>query len=82
MEISILNLIDDGIKSNNDEVIAKISSKIGFDVAQTKLFLKYFNKFNILESFLDSEYVNYFNDICLCDLREKNVMTINHNLIK
>ena len=61
MEISILNLIDDGIKSNNDEVIAKISSKIGFDVAQTKLFLKYFNKFNILESFLDSEYVNYFN---------------------
>jgi hypothetical protein len=72
MEISILNLIDDGIKSNNDEVIAKISSKIGFDVAQTKLFLKYFNKFNILESFLDSEYVNYFNEICLCDLREKD----------
>ncbi len=72
MENSILSLIDEGIKNNSNEVIEKVSSKIGFDVTQTKLFLKYFNKFNILESFLDSEYVNYFNHICLCDLREKD----------
>ena len=75
MESSILGLIDEGIKNKSDEVIVKVSSKIGLDVVQTKLFLKYFNKFNILESFLDSEYVNYFNGICLCDLKEKDEIT-------
>ena len=45
------------------------------DISQTKLFLKYFQKFDILSSFLDSEYVNYFNSICLTYLKENDELT-------
>ena len=68
-------LIEETIKIKNDESISKLSSKLNMDISQTKLFLKYFQKFDIFSSFLDSEYVNYFNRICLTDLREKDELT-------
>ena len=68
-------LIEETIKIKNDELISKLSSKLNMDISQTKLFLKYFQKFDILSSFLDSEYVNYFNKICLTDLRETDELT-------
>ena len=68
-------LIEQTIKFKNDDSISKLSSKLNMDITQTKLFLKYFQKFDILSSFLDSEYVNYFNRICLTDLREKDELT-------
>ena len=75
MENSILEIIENAIKSKNNDEILKVSSKLNIDVEQTKLFLKYFNKFTILSSILDSKYVNYFNKICLNDLREKDEIT-------
>ena len=64
MEGSILSLIEKG-----EESIKELSFKIEMDISQTKLFLKYFHKFNILSSLLDSKYVNYFNKIILKDLK-------------
>ena len=75
MENSILEIIENAIKSKSNDEILKVSSKLNIDVEQTKLFLKYFNKFTILSSILDSKYVNYFNKICLNDLREKDEIT-------
>ena len=68
-------LIEGIIKIKNNESISKLSSKLNMDITQTKLFLNYFQKFDILSSFLDSEYVNYFNRICLTDLRETDELT-------
>ena len=51
-------LIEEAIKLKNDDSISKLSSKLNIDIPQTKLLLKYFQKFDILSSFLDSEYVN------------------------
>ena len=81
MENSILEIIENAIKSKNNDEILKVSSKLNIDVEQTKLFLKYFNKFTILSSILDSKYVNYFNKICLNDLREKDEI-IDENFAK
>ena len=74
-------LIEETIKIKTDESIIKLSSKLNMDVSQTKLFLKYFQKFDILSSFLDSEYANYFNRICLTDLKENDELT-NENFAK
>ena len=49
--------------------------QLEMDIPQIKLFLKYFHKFDILSSFLDSEYLNYFNKVCLTDLKEKDELT-------
>ena len=68
-------LIEETIKIKNDDSISKLSSKLNMDISQTKLFLKYFQKFDILSSFLDSEYVNYFNSICLTYLKENDELT-------
>jgi len=68
-------LIEETIKIKDDDSISKLSLKLNMDVTQTKLFLKYFQKFDILSSFLDSEYVNYFNRICLTDLKENDELT-------
>ena len=75
MSKSDLSLIEEAINNKKDESILKISSKFNMDNSQTILFLKYFNKFNILSSLLDSNYVNYFNKIALVDLREKDEIT-------
>ena len=77
----IYYLIEEAIKIKTDESIIKLSSKLNMDISQTKLLLKYFQKFDILSSFLDSEYVNYFNRICLTDLKEKDELT-NENFAK
>ena len=66
------SLIEEAIKLKNEKSISKLSSELDMDISQTKLFLKYFQKFDILSSFLDSEYVNYFNKVCLTDLKEKD----------
>ena len=68
-------LIEETINNKNDEAISKISLKLKIDSSQTKIFVKYFHKFNILSSILDSEYANYFNKICLTDLKEKDELT-------
>ena len=68
-------LIEGIIKIKNNESFSKLSSKLNMDISQTKLFLKYFQKFDILSSFLDSEYVNYFNSICLTYLKENDELT-------
>lgn len=81
MEESILFLIEDSIKTNNNEIIEKLSLKIGMSISQTKLFIKYFHKFNIFSSLLDTKYVNYFNKVCLTELKEKDELT-NENFIK
>ena len=60
MNETIYPLIEELIKIKTDESITKLSSKLNKDVSQTKLLLKYFQKFDILSSLLDSEYVNYF----------------------
>ena len=76
MEDNIQSLIEEAINSKNNKNIKKISSMLGInDDNQTKLFLKYFHKFNILSSLLDSNYANYFNKICLIDLRENDEIT-------
>ena len=75
MNNTIYPLIEETIKIKTDESITKLSSKLNMDISQTKLLLKYFQKFDILSSFLDSEYVNYFNRICLNDLKEKDELT-------
>ena len=75
MSDTFYNLIEQTIKFKNDDSISKLSSKLNIDIPQTKLFLKYFQKFDILSSFLDSEYVNYFNNICLTDLKAKDELT-------
>ena len=75
MNNSFYTLIEEAIKIKNDESISKLSSKLNMDISQTKLFLKYFQKFDILSSFLDSEYVNYFNSICLTYLKENDELT-------
>ena len=66
--------ISDLIKGGN-ETIKELSTKINMDISQTKLFLKYYQKFDILSSILDSKYVNYFNQTCLTDLRENDEIT-------
>ena len=81
MTESIIFLIEEALKIKNEETIEKLSSKISIDINQTKLFLKYFNKFNILASLLDSKYTNYFNKISLTDLREKDELT-DENFVK
>ena len=81
MKDTFYPLIEETIKAKNDESISLLSSKINMDISQTKLFLKYFQKFDILSSFLDSEYVNYFNGICLNDLKENDELT-NKNFAK
>ena len=68
-------LIEETIIIKNDESISKLSLKLNMNITQTKLFLKYFQKFDILSSFLDSEYVNYFNKIVLTDLKEADELT-------
>ena len=75
MDNSILFLIEESIKNKNDKIIENLSSKIDIDKPQTLLFLKYFKKFMILSSILDSEYVNCFNKICLIDLKENDDLT-------
>jgi len=75
MNETIYPLIEELIKIKTDESITKLSSKLNKDVSQTKLLLKYFQKFDILSSLLDSEYVNYFNRICLTELKEKDELT-------
>ena len=75
MTDDILFLIDEIINKKNDEAILKISLKLKIDNSQTKIFVKYFHKFNILSSILDSEYANYFNKISLTDLKEKDELT-------
>ena len=81
MKNSILDLIEESINNKNNESISKVSLKIGIDFPQTILFLKYFQKFIILSSLLDSEYVNYFNKSCLSDLKENDELT-NENFAK
>ena len=75
MSDDIFSLIEESINNRNNETISKISLKLKIDNSQTKLFLRYFHKFNILSSILDSEYANYFNRICLVDLKEKDELT-------
>lgn len=75
------SLIEEAIKTKKDESISTLSSKLGMDISQTKLFIKYFQKFDILSSFLDSEYLNYFNGICLTDLKEKDELA-DENFVK
>ena len=81
MDDSILILIEEAIKNKNEDSIEKISSKIEMNKSQTKLFLKYFHKFDIFSKILDSKYVNYFNKICLKRLKEKDDFT-DKNLAK
>jgi len=75
MSDDIFSLIEESINNKNNETISEISLKLKTDNSQTKLFLRYFHKFNILSSILDSEYANYFNRICLVDLKEKDELT-------
>ena len=75
MSDDIFSLIEESINNRNNETISKISLKLKIDNSQTKLFLRYFHKFNMLSSILDSEYANYFNRICLVDLKEKYELT-------
>ena len=75
MSDDIFSLIEESINNRNNETISKISLKLKIDNSQTKLFLRYFHKFNMLSSILDSEYANYFNRICLVDLKEKDELT-------
>ena len=75
MDDPILILIEDAIKNKNEKSIEKVSSIIEMDIPQTKIFLKYFHKFNIFSGILDSKYVNYFNNICLKQLKEKDDFT-------
>ena len=72
---SILYLIEEAINKKTEDSFTKISTQLNIDITQTKLFLKYFQKFNILSSLLDSNYTNYFNKICFTDLREKDELT-------
>ena len=81
MEESFLSLIEESIKTKNNEIIEKLSLKINMNISQTKLFIKYFHKFNILSSILDTKYVNYFNKVFLTELKEKDELT-NENFIK
>ena len=81
MENSLIYLIEEGIKEKEEKIISKISSKIEVDLQQTKLILKYFEKFCILSSVMDSQYVNYFGTISLTELREKDEIT-NENFAK
>ena len=67
--------IEEAIKLQNNDSFLKLSTLLDMYMSQTKLFIKYFQKFEILSSFLDSEYVNYFNRICLNDLRENDELT-------
>jgi len=75
MSDDILSLIEESINNKNNETISKLSLKLKIDDSQTKLFLRYFHKFNILSSILDSEYANYFNKVCLSDLKDKDELT-------
>ena len=80
--MSVLSLIEDSInQKNNDKIISELSLRIAVDTGQILLFLKYFKKFIILSSILDSEYVNYFNKINLIDLKEDDDLT-NENFVK
>ena len=78
MENSILSLIEEAIKNESHKNIEKVATKLCINGNQIKLFLKYFHKFNILSSLLDSNYTNYFNEVCLTDLREKDELTDNN----
>ena len=81
MDNSILFLIEESINNKNDKTIENLSAKIDMDIPQTLLFLKYFQKFLIFSSILDSEYVNYFNKVSLIDLKENDELT-NENFAK
>ena len=73
---SILFLIEEAIQKKDYNSFSKLSNKLGIDITQTQLFVKYFNKFEILSSLLDTKYTNYFNKICLTELREKDILTV------
>ena len=73
MEKEMITLIENSLNNNEDKhLISSISSRLNIDIAQTKLMIKYISRFCILSSLLDSKYMNYFNEINLFDLREKD----------
>ena len=78
---SLLNLIEEGIKTKEEKIISNISSIIDSDFQKTKRILKYFEKFSIISSLFDSQYVNYFGEITLTELKENNDIT-NENFAK
>lgn len=83
MDNEILSLIEEGINSKKKDIISKISSKIEMDIPQTILFLKYFQKFIVISSVLDSQYVNYFGGVCLTKLKEKDeIANANESFVK
>lgn len=77
MEKSIISLIENSINNKNEDInlTSNISSKLNINEDQTKLMIKYFKRFCILSSLLDTKYMNYFNDTNLIDLREKDDLT-------
>ena len=76
MDHSIFSLIENSINNNKDEkLLSELCSKIDIDMSQIILFLKYFKKFLMLSSILDSEYLNYFNRISLTDLKANDELT-------
>ena len=83
MENIIVKLIENALKNNKDDsnIVSDISSKLNINPIQTKLMIKYIKRFFILSSILDSKYMNYFNEINLLDLREKDEIT-DENFVK
>ena len=75
MESQIISLIEDSIYNKNDNLDMDISSKLNISIPQSILIIKYIKKFCILSSLLDSKYMNYFNEIDLFDLKEKDEIT-------
>ena len=69
----MIALIENSLNNNEDKnLISNISYRLNIDIGQTKLMIKYISRFCILSSLLDSKYMNYFNEIHLFDLREKD----------
>ena len=81
MENEIWSLIEYSFNNRDEIIFSKLSSKIGLNISQIVLFLKYIKKFIILSSILDSEYLNYFNRTNLIDLKENDGLT-NENFAK
>ena len=81
MDNSLLNLIEEGIKTKEEKIISSISSNIDADPQETKKILRYFEKFSIISSLFDSQYVNYFGEISLTELNECDDIT-NENFAK
>ena len=75
MVSQIISLIEDSIYNKNDNLDMDISSKLNISIPQSILIIKYIKKFCILSSLLDSKYMNYFNEIDLFDLKEKDEIT-------